>query len=116
MFNFGLVTNIQLKSMAGKGGARLGAGRKSRAEELGIQSIAIQAITEHYGSLLEGFKALIQTNEPSLVKFVWEHAAGKPREKFDIEIDADVQHVQIIRLPDNGRDTFDIDNELPSAN
>lgn len=102
--------------MAGKGGARLGAGRKSRAEELGIQSIAIQAITEHYGSLLDGFKALIQTGEPSLVKFVWEHAAGKPREKFDIEIDADVQHVQIIRLPDNGRDEFDIDKTLPSAN
>ena len=94
----------------------MGAGRKSRAEELGIQSIAIQAITEHYGSLLDGFKALIQTGEPSLVKFVWEHAAGKPREKFDIEIDADVQHVQIIRLPDNGRDEFDIDKTLPSAN
>ena len=94
----------------------MGAGRKSRAEELGIQSIAIQAITEHYGSLLDGFKALIQTGEPSLVKFVWEHAAGKPREKFDIEIDADIQHVQIIRLPDNGRDEFNIDKTLPSAN
>ena len=102
--------------MAGKGGVRLGAGRKSRAEELGICSIAIQAITDHYGSLLDGFKALLQTDEPSLVKFVWEHAAGKPREKFDIEIDADVQHVQIIRLPDNGRDGYDIDNELPSSN
>ena len=47
---------------------------------------------------------------------MWQHAAGKPREKFDIEIDADVQHVQIIRLPDNNRDDFDIDKTLPSSN
>jgi hypothetical protein len=98
------------------GGFRPISGRKSRAEELGIQAIAVQAITEHYGSLLDGFKALLDTQEPSLVKFVWEHAAGKPREKFDIEIDADVQHVQIIRLPDNGRDDFDIEKTLPSSN
>jgi len=110
------ISNIQFKSMAGKGGARLGAGRKSRAEELGICSIAVQAITDHYGSLLDGFKALLQTDEPSLVKFVWEHAAGKPREKFDIEIDADVQHIQIIRLPDNGRDDFNIEDTSPSEN
>ena len=98
------------------GGFRPNSGRKTRAEELGVAAIAIQAITEHYGSLLDGFKALLQTDEPALVKFVWEHAAGKPREKFDIEIDADVQHVQIIRLPDNGRDAYDIDNDLPSSN
>jgi len=105
--------------MAQRGGARINAGRKSRAEELGITAIAVQAIAEHYGSLLEGFKALLQSDEPSLVKFVWEHAAGKPREKFNIDIDAEVEHVQIIRLPDNNRDNaqdFDIDNNLPSTN
>lgn len=101
------------------GGFRPNSGRKSRAEELGVAAIAIQAITEHYGSLLDGFKALLQANDPSLKLFVWQHAAGKPREKFDIEIDANVQHVQIIRLPDNGRDNlpdFDIDKTLPSDN
>lgn len=88
------------------GGFRPGAGRKSRAEEFGISKLAIDAITEQYGSLKDGFLALLRTGEPSLVKFVFEHAAGKPRERFDVEVDADVNHVQLIRLPDNGRDNL----------
>jgi len=90
--------------MANRGGYRPNSGRKSRAEELGITTIAVQSICEHYGSLLEGFKELLRSGEPSLVKFVWEHAAGKPREKFDIDVDADIEYVQIIELPNNGRD------------
>lgn len=102
--------------MGKHGGFRPNSGRKSRAEELGISAIAIQSITEHYGSLIDGFKALLASNEPSLKLFVWQHAVGKPREKLDIDIEANVQHVQIIRLPDNGRDDIDIQNTLPSSN
>lgn len=67
-----------------KGGAREGAGRKSKAEELQIVNQALDAITERYGGLREGFIALLNTGEPSLVKWVFEHAAGKPKDKVDI--------------------------------
>jgi len=90
--------------MSSKGGARIGAGRKTRAEEFGITTLAIQSITEHYGSLLDGFKALLATRDAILVRFVFEHAVGKPREKLDIDMNADVEFVEIIQLPDNGRD------------
>ena len=70
--------------MAGKGGAIPGAGRKTKAEEMLVRNIAIDAITAKYGGLKEGFEALLNTKEPSLIKWVFEHAAGKPQEKIDI--------------------------------
>lgn len=70
--------------MAGKGGAIPGAGRKSKAEELKVANQAIEAITERYGSLKDGFMALLKSEEPSLIKWVFEHAAGKPQDKVDL--------------------------------
>jgi len=70
--------------MAKKGGARPGSGRKPKAEELKIVNTAVEAITEKHGSLKDGFKWLLQSGEPSLIKFVYEHAAGKPTEKVDL--------------------------------
>lgn len=101
--------------MSQKGGARPGAGRKTKAEELAIRNIAIAAIEEKYGSLLEGFKFLLNSGEAALVKFAFAHAVGMPREKMDISMDANIEQVQIIQLPDNGRDT-QLLNSLPSAN
>jgi hypothetical protein len=89
--------------MAGKGGARIGAGRKSKAEELRIRDIAIESITEVHGGLKEGFVKLLKSMEPSLIKFVFEHAAGKPTDKIDMRADFDISPIQIIKLPDNGR-------------
>lgn len=67
-----------------RGGVRPGQGRKRKAEELKIVNQAVNAITATYGSLEEGFKALLRTGEPSLIKWVFEHAAGKPQDKVDV--------------------------------
>lgn len=87
-----------------RGGFRENSGRKPRSEELGITKLAVDAIIEYYGSLELGFVSLLKSQDTALIKFVWEHAAGKPRERVDIDIDAEVQQIQIIRLPDNFRD------------
>jgi hypothetical protein len=70
--------------MAGNGGKRAGAGRKPKAEELKIVNAAIDSITQLHGSLEGGFKALLKSGEPALIKFVFEHAVGKPKEKVDV--------------------------------
>ena len=66
------------------GGAGRGQGRKSKAEELKVRDTAIEAITEKYGSLKAGFRALLGSEEASLIKWVFEHAAGKPQDKVDV--------------------------------
>lgn len=65
------------------GGARKGAGRKAVHDEIAARDIAISAITKHYGSLEDGLTALLGSGEPSLQKFVFEHAIGKPMEKIE---------------------------------
>jgi len=70
--------------MAGTGGKRPGAGRKSKAEELKIANTAMLAIKEKYGSLEAGFRALLDSKEQALIRWVFEHAAGKPQDKVDM--------------------------------
>jgi hypothetical protein len=70
--------------MAGKGGAIKGAGRKSKAEELKVATQAVSAITTKYGSPEAGFLALLESGEASLIKWVFEHAYGKPQDKVDV--------------------------------
>lgn len=67
------------------GGPRPNSGRKSKFEELEVQSLALAAIKNVYGGLQEGFEALLREKEPSLRKFVFEHAAGKPKENVSVE-------------------------------
>jgi len=67
-----------------RGGVRAGQGRPKKAEELKIVNTATNAIIARYGSLEAGFEALLKTGEPSLIKWVFEHAAGKPQERIDI--------------------------------
>jgi len=67
-----------------RGGARPGAGRKPKADEELVQNQSIEAITQLYGSVEEGFKTLLRSGEASLIKFVWEHAVGKPKEKVEL--------------------------------
>lgn len=70
-----------------RGGARIGAGRKSIADEEKTRERAKAAILGKYGSLEDGLKALLDSAEPSLIKFVYEHAFGKPTENIDVEAD-----------------------------
>jgi hypothetical protein len=65
------------------GGRREGAGRKSKVDEERVRTLAISAIAAKYGSEEAGFTALLDSGEASLIKFVFEHAFGKPTEKHE---------------------------------
>lgn len=93
-----------------KGGARPGAGRPTKADEERVRDLSVKAIIEHYGSEEKGFKWLLSSGEPVLVKFVFEHAYGKPRDKMDMDIDVPLTGPAVIiqapggvelNLPDN---------------
>jgi hypothetical protein len=77
-----------------------------------INSSALDAIANRYGSLTEGFMALLESREPSLIRFVFEHGIGKPREKIKIDVNKSVEHVQVIQLPNNNRN-FDAETIQP---
>ena len=81
-------------------------GRHTRHDEEKITTIAIDAIIEQYGSLKDGFIALLESKDPPLVKWVFEHAAGKPKERIDIDVNKTIENVQVIRLPHNNRDNI----------
>lgn len=66
-----------------KGGKRIGAGRKPKVEEDKVRNLAIKAIVSKYGSEEKGLNALLESGEPSLIKFVYEHAYGKPKERIE---------------------------------
>ena len=70
-----------------KGGKRIGAGRKAKAEEDKVKVLAISAIVAKYGSEEKGFTALLDTEVPVLLRYVFEHAFGKPKEKVEHSTD-----------------------------
>ena len=65
-----------------RGGSRPGSGRKSLSEETNSQQMALSALVAKFGSKEAAFEFLLGTEEPSLIKFVYEHAFGKPQEKI----------------------------------
>ncbi len=76
--------------MATKGGARIGAGRKSKADEERVRTLAVEAIVKKYGSEQAGFSALLDSEDTGLIKWVYEHAYGKPKEKMDMKLEGGV--------------------------
>lgn len=90
--------------MAGKGGAIPGNGRKSRAEEAKTGELAREALTKKYGGLRESLEAALNGNDPTLKKFVFEHAFGKPQDSIKMDMTGEFLPIQIIQLPNNGRD------------
>ena len=73
------------------GGKREGAGRKGKAEELKTAKIAMDALISKYGDKETALKSLIDSGEPSLIKFVYEHAFGRPTEKHDVELKSSIE-------------------------
>jgi len=65
------------------GGIRKGQGRPPKELEVDAMKLSIQAIKEKYGSVQDGFVDLLESGEPALIKFVWEHAVGKPKDKVE---------------------------------
>ena len=78
--------------------------RKSKYDGVEVVKLSLQAIEDKYGGLKEGFIALLESDEPTLMRWVFEHAFGKPKEKIDIDINKTVENVQIIQIPHNNRD------------
>jgi protoporphyrinogen oxidase len=68
------------------GGANRGQGRKPVAEE--------NAIIKKYGSLEKGLQTLLESDRDPLVKFVFEHALGKPVDKIEAKVDGEVIHIR----------------------
>lgn len=77
--------------MASKGGARPGSGRPTLAKELATADIARGTLIRKYGTLEKAMEFLLTTDEPTLIKFVYEHAFGKSPDK--IEHSGEVSHV-----------------------
>lgn len=67
-----------------KGGKRPGAGRPTKTDEERVRDLSVKAIITHYGSEEKGFRALLNSKEAVLIKFVFEHAYGKPTEKHEL--------------------------------
>jgi hypothetical protein len=67
------------------GGVRKGQGRPKKADEERVRSLSVNAIVFHYGSEDAGFAYLLASGEPVLIKWVFEHAYGKPIEKMEVD-------------------------------
>lgn len=76
---------MEQKKKDNRGGYRANAGRKSWAHEVEAQKMSVEAIKKVYGSLEEGFIALLKTKREPLIKFVFEHAVGKPKETINLD-------------------------------
>jgi hypothetical protein len=104
---------------------RPGPGRPRKADEERVRDLSIKAIVSHYGSEDAGFKYLLESKEPVLVKFVFEHAYGKPRDKMDLDLDGKLNGgpaviIQMpagtnIDLPDNTEEPDNLDDEGSST-
>jgi hypothetical protein len=78
----------------GRGGIRQGQGRKAAHDEIMAKDLSQKAIINKFGSLEAGMEFLLTTGEPALIKFVYEHCFGKPRDKQDVSI-SDQPTIQI---------------------
>lgn len=69
----------------GHGGARKGAGRKTKAEELKVRTLGIEAIKEVYGSVEAYYKFIAQESKDSFphLKLLQEYVFGKPKETVE---------------------------------
>lgn len=97
----------------GHGGVRKGAGRPKKADENRVRDLAIAAITNVYGSEQKGFEMLLRSGEPALVKWVFEHAEGKPTEKIDLT--TRIEETVIVDVDDDDNEEIDGDTETETA-
>jgi hypothetical protein len=100
--------------------ARPGPGRPRKADEERVRDLSVKAIIGHYGSEDKGFKYLLESKEPVLVKFVFEHAYGKPRDKMDLDLDGKLTGPAVIiqmpadtniNLPENTEEPDSLEDE-----
>jgi len=68
-------------------GGNKNAGRKSKAEELKVRKLGIDAITEIYGSVEKYYQHIAKESKDSFphLKLLQEYVFGKPKETIAIE-------------------------------
>ena len=68
------------------GGAREGAGRKPKADELKMVELGTNAILSVYGSIEKYWEHIARESKDSLphLKMLQEYVYGKPKEKIDV--------------------------------
>ena len=83
--------------MENRGGARKGAGRKSKADEEKIRRLGEDAIIKIYGSIEEYYQHIAKESKDSFphLKLLQEYVFGKPKERVvfeddDLEDDFDI--------------------------
>jgi hypothetical protein len=82
------------------GGKRPGSGRKPKADEDQAKALCIAAIEKKYGSIEKGLINLLESGETGLIKFVFEHAIGKPKENVDLGLTEDTVNIIMSRVAD----------------
>jgi len=78
--------NNQIFSSMAHGGARQGAGRKSKADEINL----IEKLTPLEDAAYQALKAGVEKGDFKYVQLFYNYYAGKPRETKDISINEDV--------------------------
>ena len=83
-----------------KGGARKGAGRKSKAEELKVNKYVTDAIIDVYGSIENYYKFLAKEAKVSFqhFKLLQEYGFGKPTDKIEIDDISDNKPETILKF------------------
>ena len=68
-----------------RGGAREGAGRKTKAEELKVQRLGLDAIESVYGSVEKYYIHIAKESKDSFphLKLLQEYVFGKPKETIE---------------------------------
>ena len=77
--------NNQFVSSMAHGGARQGAGRKSKADEINL----IEKLTPLEDAAYQALKAGVEKGDFKYVQLFYNYYAGKPRETKDITINED---------------------------
>lgn len=75
--------------MAQRGGARAGSGRKSRAEEMELQS----KLDPMEDDFLKSLHEQIKKGNPIALKLYAEYRYGKPTDHIDLEVEGEMKHV-----------------------
>lgn len=82
------------------GGARPGAGRKSKAKEEQVRRLGINAIIKIYGSVEEYYEHIARESKDSFshLKLLQEYVFGKPKEIVVLENEDNVDNIDYSKL------------------
>lgn len=88
--------------MAEHGGARKGAGRKTKADEEKVRRLGENAIIKIYGSLESYYEHIAKEAKESFphLKLLQEYVFGKPKERVELSNDEEEEEFDLSELSD----------------